>query len=61
MPWPTPSGYPTGAKALLSRFFCYRNIFRSKWLKKASHYTHAKGLSPPRTPPSIMVTMVASS
>jgi hypothetical protein len=52
---------PHRCESALEQIFYYRNIFCSKLLQKASHYTHAKGLNSPRTPPSIMVIMVASA
>ena len=51
---------PPRCESTLEKIFYYRNIFRSKLLKKASHDTHAKGFNSPRTPPSVMVIMVAS-
>src|SRR5919198_103052 len=52
---------PHRCESALEKIFYYRNIFRSKRLKKASQYTHAKDFNSPRTPPSTIVTIVASA
>ena len=52
---------PHRCESALEQIFYDRNIFRSKWLKKLLIPPMPKASAPSRTPPSIMVTMVASS